>query len=92
VVPLVAVSGAECIDALAIAGFSLTARNGSEVTLTKGLRVVVVPHAAMLTPDELLAILRSAGVPYSEFLDLLSEAPTDPAISRLRLSPSAMSR
>lgn len=45
----------------------------------------------MLGPDELLAILRIAGVPYSEFLELLSETPTDPAISRTRLSlPSAL--
>lgn len=91
-VPLVAVSGAECIDALSLAGFSLTARTGSEVTLSKGLRVVVVPDVAMLSPDELLSVLRTAGLPYSDFLDLLSEAPTDPAISRLRLSPTAASR
>ncbi len=91
-VPLVAVSGAECVDALSIAGFSLTARNPTAVTLTKGLRVVVVPDVAMLSPDDLLAILRTAGVPYSEFLDLLSETPTDPAISRLRPSPSSVPR
>ena len=91
-VPLVAVSGAECVDALSSAGFSLTGRTGSDVTLSKGLRVVVVPDVAMLSPDELLAVLRSAGVPYSEFLDLLSEAPTDPAMSRMRLSPSAIPR
>ncbi len=91
-VPLVAVSGAECVDALAAAGFSLTARTSADVTLTKGLRVVVVPDVPMLPPEELMAILRSAGVPYSEFLDLLSEAPTDPAISRTRLSQSALPR
>lgn len=85
-------SGVECVDALTSAGFSLTARTGADVTLTKGLRVVVVPDVPMLTPDELMAILRSAGVPYSEFLDLLSEAPTDPAISRTRLSPSVAPR
>jgi len=92
VVPLVAVSGTECVDALSSGGFALTARTDSEVTLSKGLRVVVVPDVAMLLPDELLAILRNAGVPYSEFLDLLSEAPTDPAISRTRLSPSSVLR
>ncbi len=91
-VPLVAVSGAECVDALSGAGFSLTARTGADVTLSKGLRVVVVPDVAMLSPDELLAILRTAGVPYTDFLDLLSEAPTDPAISRLRMSPSQSPR
>jgi predicted RNA binding protein YcfA (HicA-like mRNA interferase family) len=92
VVPLVAVSGAECIEALLIAGFSLTARTGSEVMLTKDLRVVVVPDVPILAPDDLMAILRSAGVPYSEFLELLSESPTDPAISRTRLSPTVVHR
>jgi hypothetical protein len=92
VIPLVAVSGAECIDALSTAGFALVGRNGADVTMTKGLHVVIVPDVPLLTPDELLAILRSAGVPYSEFLDLLSEAPTDPAISRTRLSPSLVPR
>ncbi|MBX3204759.1 MAG: hypothetical protein KF764_06805 [Labilithrix sp.] len=90
--PLVAVSGAECIEALTSAGFSLTARTRTEVTLTKGLRLVVVPDVPMLAPDDLTAILRSAGLPYSDFLDLLSEAPTDPAISRTRLSRSVVPR
>jgi hypothetical protein len=84
VVPLVAVSGAECIDALSCAGFSLSERSDRGVTLTKGLRSVLVPDVAMLTPEELTEVLRSAGIAYSEFLDLLSEAPTDPAISRMR--------
>lgn len=92
VVPLVAVSGAECVEALTGAGFVVVARSSTGATLTKGLRFVVVPEAGMLVPDELTSILRSAGIPYSDFLDLLSEAPTDPAISRTRLSPTAASR
>jgi predicted RNA binding protein YcfA (HicA-like mRNA interferase family) len=92
VIPLVAVSGVECIEALSMAGFSLTSRTGTEATMTKDLRVVVVPDVPMLRPEELMAILRSAGVPYSEFLDLLSDSPTDPAISRTRLAPAVVHR
>jgi hypothetical protein len=92
VVPLVAVSGAECVEALTSAGFTLAARTTSGVKMTKGLRLVVVPDALILTPDELTAVLRSAGLPYGEFLDLLSEMPTDPAISRTRLAASPVRR
>lgn len=92
VVPLVAVSGAECVDALTLAGFSLVSRTDSNATLVRGLRLVVVPDVGILSPDELLEVLRTAGVAYTDFLDLLSETPTDPIISRTRLSPSALSR
>ena len=91
-IPLVAVSGAECVDALSMAGFSITARTSSQVTLTKDLRVVVVPDLAMLPPEELMTVLRNAGLPYSEFLELLSESPTDPAISRTRVAPAVVHR
>lgn len=92
VIPLVAVSGAECVEALTMAGFTLTMRTDAGATLTKDLHVVVVPDVPLLAPDELTAILRSAGLPYTEFLELLSEAPTDPAISRTRLAPSVVHR
>jgi hypothetical protein len=82
VVPIVAVSGAECVDVLTLAGFLLTGRSGRGATLTKGLRFVEVPDVAMLAPEELTAILRSAGLGYADFLELLSEAPTEPAIGR----------
>lgn len=91
-IPLVAVSGAECRDALSIAGFTLTSRSLGSVTMRKGDRVVVIPEVAMLCPEELTAMLRDAGVRYSDFLDLLSEAPTDPAISRTRLIPTTAVR
>ncbi len=91
-IPLVAVSGSECIDALAMAGFSITMRTDAEATLTKDFHVVVVPDVPILSPDELMTVLRSAGLPYSDFLELLSEAPTDPAISRTRLAPSVVFR
>lgn len=89
--PLVAVSGAECVDALRGAGFSVSERSNRGATLTKGLRVVIVPDVAMLTPDELTSILRTAGLGYVDFLDLLSDAPTEPVISQARLSTSSTS-
>jgi hypothetical protein len=91
VVPLVAVSGAECVEVLMGAGFSVSSRSDGAATLTKGLRVVVVPDVSMLKPEELTSILRAAGLPYVDFLDLLSEAPTEPAISETRPSASSMS-
>ncbi len=88
--PLLAVSGAECVDDLVVAGFALRARNDDATTLAKDMCVVNVPDVAMLTPCELLALLREAGLAYSDFLDCLSEAPTDPDLRRA--SPAAASR
>jgi len=82
VIPLVAVSGRECVDALVQAGFVVRSRDDDQATLGRGSASVVVPDVAMLTPEELSGILRAAAVPYDDFLDLLSEAPTDPAIAR----------
>jgi hypothetical protein len=82
--PLLAVSGAECVDALVVAGFSLRSRDEDGATLAKECCIVTVPHVAMLTPAELTALLRDAGLAYSEFLDCLSEAPTDPDLRAAR--------
>lgn len=91
--PLVAVSSAECVDALASAGFAVSARSEVVTHLTKHGRTVVVRTADMLAPEELLAVLRDAALAYSDFLDLLSEAPTDPDIRRVaRATPSAPPR
>lgn len=92
VIPLVAVSGAECVDALRTAGFCVVARSGEAVTLTREARTVVVPDVPMVSPEVLMEILRAADLPYDEFLELLSDSPTDPAISRTRLAPSIVHR
>ena len=80
--PLVAVSGPECVDALLAAGFTVSARTDDHTTLAKSGRAVSIRTGALLMPDELLGILRDAGLAYSDFLDLLSEAPTDPDVRR----------
>lgn len=93
--PLVAVSGPECVDALVHAGFTVRSRTSDHTVLGKGPRSVSVRTSALLMPDELLALLRDAGLAYSDFLDLLSEAPTDPDVRRsggLRSTSSAPPR
>jgi hypothetical protein len=87
--PLVAVSGSECVEALLAAGFSVRSRSDDLACLVSGMRSVSVPTVAMLTPDELVAVLRQAGVAYTDFLDLLSEAPTDPDIRPWALAASS---
>jgi hypothetical protein len=85
VVPLVAVSGADCVEALTLGGFTVRSRSDSATVLERGLRVVVVPDVAMLTPDDLHALLGDAGITYDAFLDLISESPTDPDLQRVAL-------
>ena len=76
--PLVAVSGSECVEALRLAGFAVRSRSDDGAYLVNGVRSVNIPSAGMLAPDVLVDLLREAGVAYADFLDLLSEAPTDP--------------
>lgn len=87
--PLVAVSGAELVDALASAGFAMRSRSDDATLLVKGGRSVTVRTADLLAPEELLSLLRDAGLAYSDFLDLLSEAPTDPDLRRTPGMPSS---
>jgi hypothetical protein len=82
VIPLVAVSGADCVEALLLGGFSVRSRSDSATILERGLRVVVVPDVAMLAPDDMESLLRDAGIAYDDFLDLISESPTDPDVVR----------
>lgn len=82
VIPLVAVSGAECVDALLVAGFVVRSHTRVDdvlmTTLEDERHIVVVPDVDMVRPDDLVVLLRTAGVAYSDFLDYLSEAPTAP--------------
>lgn len=91
--PLVAVSSAECVDALLLAEFAVHLRTDETTLLVRGGRAVSVRTAAMLGPDELLGLLREAGLAYSDFLDLLSDAPTAPDLRwPLRAASSAPPR
>jgi hypothetical protein len=89
--PLVAVSGSECVDALLLGGFEVHSRTDDLTVLSKSGRTVTIRGGSLLMPDELLGVLRDAGLAYSDFLDLLSEAPTDPDMRRSNLVRSASS-
>lgn len=80
--PLVAVSGTECVEALLLDGFTIRSRSDAATVLERDARVLVVPDVAMLGPADLEALLADAGISYDAFLDLLSETPTDPAVLR----------
>ena len=82
--PALAVSSAEVVTALQRGGF-LTRRGLGCTVLERAHRVVVVPDARTLAPEVFSAALRAAAVTYTEFLDLLSEAPTEPARSAVRI-------
>lgn len=79
-IPLVAVSGSDCVEALLQAGFVTRTRSLDSVTVERDDRRVIVPVCSVLAPEDLQAILRDAGITYSEFLDLLSDTPTDPDV------------
>jgi hypothetical protein len=87
VIPLVAVSGADCVDALRLAGFGVRSRSSAVIVLERDARVVMVADVAMLPPEDLLALLRDAGITYDDFLDLLSETPTDPDVHSASMRP-----
>ncbi|MDB5213654.1 MAG: hypothetical protein JWO86_1581 [Myxococcaceae bacterium] len=80
--PLVAVSGAECVEALTLDGFTVRSRSDRTIVLERDARVVAVPDVSMLNPEELEALLVDAGIAYDDFLDLLSETPTERDVLR----------
>jgi hypothetical protein len=78
VLPLLAVSPQECIDALRLAGFSVVERSERSTVLRRDRREVEVFDADLIDAEELEALLKNAGLPYTEFLELLSRTPTQP--------------
>jgi hypothetical protein len=82
--PALVVSSDELVVAFQRAGFVARRATGRTI-LERGTRVVVIPDGRLLAPEAVAATLRSAGISYSDFLDYLSEAPTEPARSGTRL-------
>jgi hypothetical protein len=86
VLPLVAVSGGECVAALMQGGFRARLYASEQGTMLERASIQVrVPHANILSPDELVTLLHDAGIAYGDFLDWLSESPTDPGVSPTRV-------
>lgn len=69
--PIVALSSEEVAHALCRLGFVVTARGASGHVLERNLRQVRLLPAASISPDALLAIVREAGVTYSELVEAL---------------------
>lgn len=93
--PIVPLSGEEVAFALLRAGFTLRGRDESSLVLERGLRHVEVPAASRLEPDVLLAILREAGVSYTqvvEHLDAANDLVGNTYESHVRIRPSGRRR
>lgn len=73
---LVSLSGSEFIDALLRGGFAVHRCEGALMVLGRGEKTVVVCESAMLSADDLVYLLRRAGVAYFELLDLLAAGKT----------------
>jgi predicted RNA binding protein YcfA (HicA-like mRNA interferase family) len=68
---LPAVSGEECVKALARAGFQTIGRDSTSVSMERGYRLVAVSLEPQLDEETIAQVLRSAGISLSEFLDAL---------------------
>jgi hypothetical protein len=80
--PVIALSADEVVWGLLRAGFEIRDRSDGLIVLGKGWRVVEVRAALALVPAELFATLRQAGISYSDFLEHLVDAPSEPDIDR----------
>jgi hypothetical protein len=84
------VSVREAVWALLRAGFHETRAEGVAL-LQRGHRVVTVPDVAWLAPEMLQQMLHAAGLPFSEFLAFLDEAPA-PDCRKRRPAPRRFDR
>lgn len=71
--PPLAVSSDEVVVVLQRAGFTLAKRARDALVLTHGVRDVIVP-VGPIGEEPLRQLLRTAGISYSEFVDLLEAA------------------
>lgn len=70
--PLVALTGAEFVEALLRGGFRIVHRGCQLTTIARTGRTVHVAETVTLASDELLFLLRQAGVSYFDLLDFLA--------------------
>jgi hypothetical protein len=74
------ISGAECVEALCIAGFRVRERAAGHTLLVRGTRVLVVPDALVLRAQVLDAILVEADLSVERLVWLLGEVATEKEI------------
>lgn len=70
------VSGAECVEALCLAGFRVRRRTAGQTLLERDVRTLVVPDQLVLSEERLEAILAEADLSAERFLWLLGEVTT----------------
>lgn len=78
--PVLALSADEMVWAFLQTGFVIVKATPGVVVLERSHRLVTIPRGA-LQVEQVMAVLRDAGLSYSELLDLLGEAPTASALS-----------
>lgn len=78
--PVLALSADEIMWALLRSGFVIVKATSAAIVLERRHRLVSVPLGP-LESEHVMAVLRDAGVSYSELLDLLGEAPTEPGLT-----------
>ena len=74
------ISGAECVEALCIAGFRVRRRAAGHTVLVRNGRMLVVPDALVLQPEVLDGILVDADLSVERFVWLLGEVATEKEI------------
>lgn len=84
--PLFAASGIEIVRALKRRGFHVLSQAACIAILEHGHRRVAIPTGRSLHPDELLGLLRAAGISYADFIELL-DSPRDESSVRRRTLP-----
>src|SRR5262245_32895089 len=72
------VSGAECVAVMRRAGYRALGRTSDGAYLVTRVlgETLAIPDLPVLGPEELVELLHVAQIPYSRFLDLLSETPS----------------
>jgi hypothetical protein len=76
----ICISASECIEALRLAGFSVTRRMPGSTALARAGHVVIVPDMLVLPPPLIDALLGEANLSHQRFLELLGEQPTQPEL------------
>jgi hypothetical protein len=79
-----ALSGDECVRALRRGGFEVLLVENGITQLVRASRAVCVPREACLSEESVREILGVAGVPLTEFLDLLSSGSSFPRLVAAR--------
>lgn len=74
------ISGAECVEALCLAGFRVRRRAAGHTVLVRDARMLVVPDALVMRSELLESILAEADLSVERLIWLLGEVATEKEI------------